>query len=290
VQLPIAVEVEAEKIENLKPNPWTLVVRIGNPAPPRSPVLGEKTEALYESITVVPSGPMRRSDGSPMSDQSLVMITIPKDGEFTLGEKGIEKAALEKEIRDRMKNRAESERLLFIKGDEEISYGSVEDVAQAAHAAGARLIYLVTNGRPVRWEEQGMTFTSSGSWRVGGSDGNTFTLRGPFDAHLTVDVLAVKDKISPENTLQQEYERALPLQKAGLFAEVRYLELDGVKGLLERLAGKGNEQVTLEWMAYRKYKGNLQYIWLHLSSPRDSYKERQYELNGILYSIKITQS
>src|SRR5205823_3895700 len=126
------------------------------------------------------------------SGETVAVITITKDGEYTSGEKLIEKAALEKEIRDRIKTKPQSKRVVAIKCSPDITYGSLEDIYQVAFAAGIKHIILDTGKQTIAWENQGMRFTVSSGWRISvlsGQGNETFRLKGPDDAGLMIDVL-----------------------------------------------------------------------------------------------------
>lgn len=141
----------------------------------------------------------------------------------------------------------------------------------------------------VEWKEQGLTITLPPSWsktefEFANPIPDTMNWKDPLGARLLVDVLNGRQVSSPDKELQTEYE-GVYLQKQGKFEEVRYLTLDGVKGLFRRSSDE--ERVSLHWDAFRKHQGKFQYLNIYLSVPRDSFKLRQSELYGILHSIKF---
>lgn len=268
-----------------KPNPLLLVVSIQGDA------ASAPSAQIIDGIPVVLSGNMRGPEGSNANDTSLVIVTVPKDGEYSLDEKSLEKPMLETGIRYRLQDKPQNERALFVKAGPDVSYGTLEDIVYAAKPAGSELIYLITSEQEAAWQEQGLSLTLSAGWSRNELDTpmpDTMNWKGPQGARLLVDVLNGREISSPDNELQTEYERRLYLQKQGKFDEVRYLTLDGVKGLLRRSADE--ERVTLHWDTFRKHQGKFQYLNVYLSVPTNSFKQRQSELYGILYSIHFAQS
>jgi hypothetical protein len=147
------------------------------------------------------------------------------------------------------------------------------------------------DGRTITWEEQGVSFTVPAGWREEKTEiEDNFKLQGPDGAGLSIDVLSLKAETSPERELA-EHDGLLRLQ-AGKFDELRYLELDGVRGLFTRAAPGAvvDDAVTLNWVAYRRHKGKQQFISLHLSSPRNSFSKRRDEIYAVLASTKLAQS
>jgi biopolymer transport protein ExbD len=273
------------------PNPLTLLVRLRQPdsTPPRdaSGLPSMSDFLISDGIPIIIS--------SASNDESLAMITIAKDGEYTLGEKHFEKAALENEIRDRIKAKPVSERVVYIKAGPNISYGSLEDNYLAAFAAGANQIRLDTGEQTIKWEEQGMKFTLPAGWHkkaLLGQGPEMFRFEGPGGATLSIWVRDNQEGVDVEEGLRKDYEFRLKRQQSGELDEVRYLELDGVKGLLSRYSERkaDEREINLQWQAFRRYKGKLQFVSIGLWGSVNGPTERQRELSGILYSTKLIQN
>ncbi len=268
-----------------KPNPLLLVVSIQGDAAPAP------SGQIIDGIPVVLSGKMKGAEGGNANDTSLVVASVAKDGEYSLDEKPLEKSVLETAIRSRFQDKPQNERALFVKAGPDVSYGTLEDIIFAGKLAGSELIYLITSEQEAAWKEQGLSFTLPAGWSRIELDTpmpDTVNWKGQQGARLLIDVLSGREISSPDNELQTEYERRLYQQKQGKFDEVRYLTLDGVKGLLRRSADK--QRVSLHWDTFRKHEGKFQYLNVYLSVPTYSFKQRQSELYGILHSIHFAQS
>ena len=78
-------------------------------------------------------------------------------------------------------------------------------------------------------------------------------------------------------------------QKIGKYDQVRWVEIDGLRGVefRESKPEMADDIRRLEWQAYRKYAGQNQLVTLILSTNGANFQKHQDELYGILYSMKI---
>ncbi len=78
-------------------------------------------------------------------------------------------------------------------------------------------------------------------------------------------------------------------QKNGKYDEVKWLELDGLRGLEFRQSKQEmpGDIRRLEWQAYRTYAGQNQLITMILSTDDGAFARHQDELYAIMYSTKL---
>jgi hypothetical protein len=90
-------------------------------------------------------------------------------------------------------------------------------------------------------------------------------------------------------SLKAYYDSTATRKKNGEVDELRYLEIDGVKGVQFREANpeKPDDIRRLQWIAYRKFAGQTQMVNLILSGSGKSFPTRQDEMYAILYSTKL---
>jgi len=71
--------------------------------------------------------------------------------------------------------------------------------------------------------------------------------------------------------------------------EVRWLEIDGVKGVQFREANppKPDDHRRLQWIAYRKFGGQVQYVNIMLATDGKDFARHQDAMYGVLYSTKL---
>ena len=268
-----------------KPNPLVLLVRIQQLN--SAPALDRLGLPAIDDLLISNSLPILLS--SAAEGESLLVITIPRDGEYYLDEKRIEERMLETEIRARIKLRPANERVIYARTGPGTSFGSLEDLYHAAFAAGSKGVNLDAGAQIFKWPDHDMEFTLPAGWRKHRIDAEIFDLRGPDGARLSVDLLDRQGTELPD--IRVGYEDLVQAQKKGTYEDVGILEVDGVKGLLSRWSrGEFDPNAThLRWQAFRMRKGKLQYIQINVGIPVDRFKARQKELTGILNSIKFPQ-
>ncbi len=145
------------------------------------------------------------------------------------------------------------------------------------------------NGQTVKWDQQGITWTMPANWKK--QDVRTESLSyGGNGAFLTV---AISVMPSMENltdvSIKAMHEGAKTNQKIGKYDQVRWLELDGLRGVgfRESKPEMADDIRRLEWQAYRKYAGSTQLITLILSTNGANFPKHEDELYAILYSTKL---
>jgi len=108
-------------------------------------------------------------------------------------------------------------------------------------------------------------------------------------ASLIVNISPMADDFPTDISLNAFYEQAVNRKKNGEVDEVRWLELDGVKGVEFREAVPEGEDDPrrLQWLTYRKYAGQSQMVNLMLATAGRSFDKNRDAFYGILYSTKL---
>ena len=115
---------------------------------------------------------------------------------------------------------------------------------------------------------------------------------GTWDAGwITVSISVLPDSIPTDVSLNAMHQAALDQQKLGKYTEVRWLVLDGVRGVqfLEKSPDDSSDVQRLQWQAYRSYNGQKQLINLMVHSSGKGFPTHVDALYGILYSTKLTK-
>lgn len=149
----------------------------------------------------------------------------------------------------------------------------------------------IANGQEARWDQQGITWTLPANWKKVEVRNESFSYGGN-GAFLTVQISPLPQMENLTDTsLRAMHEAAKTQQKIGKYDEVRWLELDGVRGVgfRESKQEMADDIRRLEWQAYRKYAGSTQMITMILSSNSGDFPTHEDELYGILYSTKIVK-
>ncbi|HJP92949.1 MAG TPA: hypothetical protein VJ875_13405 [Pyrinomonadaceae bacterium] len=150
----------------------------------------------------------------------------------------------------------------------------------------------IAGGQEVKWDRQGMSWTVPPKWTEQTNESKSFVWRSPGGddaASLIVSISPMDANFPAESSIQAEYEQASSRAKNGEVDEVKWVEIDGLKGVQFREANpeKPDDSRRLQWLAYRKYLGQLQLINLMLATEGKAFDKHKNEMYGILYSTKI---
>jgi hypothetical protein len=150
----------------------------------------------------------------------------------------------------------------------------------------------LAGGQTIKWDQQGMSWTAPAKWTEADKDSKMLVWRSPGSsdaASLIVSISAMDESFPTDASIQAFYDGAKTRSKNGEVDELKWLEIDGLKGVQFREANpeKPDGIRRLQWMAYRKYAGQVQLVNLILSSSGTGFPKHQDEMYGVLYSMKI---
>ncbi|HEU4710435.1 MAG TPA: hypothetical protein VFS76_02665 [Pyrinomonadaceae bacterium] len=150
----------------------------------------------------------------------------------------------------------------------------------------------IAGGKEVKWDRQGMSWTVPANWTETTNESKTFTWRSPggFDAaSLIVTISPMTEEFPVEASLDAYFEQAQGRAKNGEVDEVKWVEIDGLKGVQFREAKpeKPDDFRRLQWLAYRKYLGQVQGVNVMMASNGTGFEQHKDAMYGVLYSMKI---
>ena len=151
----------------------------------------------------------------------------------------------------------------------------------------------LAGGKEAKWERQGMSWTVPPNWTEQENESKSFTWRSPGGADaasLLVNISPMAESFPVEASLEAYYDGARTRAKNGEVDELKWVEIDGLKGVQFREANpeKPDDHRRLHWIAYRKYLGQVQMINLMLATQGADFARHQDAMYGILYSTTIT--
>jgi hypothetical protein len=172
------------------------------------------------------------------------------------------------------------------------SGGTSSKSAEHGQATAAQTAALA-GGQPVKWERQGMSWTLPAKWTEVESESKSFVWRSPGGgdgATLNVNISPMDDSFPTDSSIQAFYDGAKTRAKNGEVDELKWVEIDGLTGVQFREANpeKPDDFRRLQWLAYRKYLGQVQMINLMLATTGKGFDTHKDAMYGILYSTKIT--
>jgi len=156
----------------------------------------------------------------------------------------------------------------------------------------AAQIEALAGGQTVKWDQQGMSWTVPPQWKQVSNESKELVWSSPGGsdaANLIVSISPMDESFPTDVSIKAFYDGAKTRQKNGEVDELKWLEIDGLKGVQFREANpeKPDGFRRLQWMAYRKYAGQVQFVNLMLSSNGRGFPKHQDAMYGVLYSTKI---
>jgi hypothetical protein len=173
------------------------------------------------------------------------------------------------------------------------SSGTSSDTNVEHGQATAAQTAALAGGKEIKWDRQGMSWTVPPNWTEQENESKSFVWRSPGGsdaANLIVSISPMDEDFPAESSIEASYEQARSRAKNGEVDEVKWVEIDGLKGVQFREANpeKPDDSRRLQWLAYRKYLGQVQTINLMLATQGKDFERHKDALYGILYSTKVT--
>ena len=177
------------------------------------------------------------------------------------------------------------------KGNSNGSSDSGGVVTERAEPTAAQLAAL-SGGTEIKWDQQGMTWTVPPIWTQTTNESKEFVWRSPGGsgaASLIVSISPMDEKFPTDVSINAFYDGAQTRAKNGEVDEVKWLAIDGLKGVEFREANpeKPDGFRRLQWMAYRKFGGQVQLVNVMLATDGKDFQHHRDAMYGILYSTKL---
>jgi hypothetical protein len=171
------------------------------------------------------------------------------------------------------------------------SSGSSADEAEAPQPTADQQA-AVAGGQAAEWEQQEISWTVPQRWKKDSVNSTSFNWSSPGTsdrAFLLVNISPMSADFPMEIANQGTYTEAQTRKQNGEVSEVRWIKLNGVTGVMFREAAPEDSSGSqrLQWIGYRKYKGQTQYVNIMLATEGKYFTQHEDEMYGILYSTKL---
>jgi hypothetical protein len=178
-------------------------------------------------------------------------------------------------------------------GETSSTSGGDSDVAVEKPVPTAAQAAAIAGGQTISWDQQGMSWTAPSNWSKTSEESKQLVWRSPGSseaANLIVSISTVDENFPTDISIKAYYDGAKTRAKNGEVDELKWVEIDGLKGVQFRESNpeKPDGFRRLQWLAYRKYAGQVQMVNLMLSSSGKGFPEHEDAMYGVLYSTKIT--
>jgi hypothetical protein len=150
----------------------------------------------------------------------------------------------------------------------------------------------LAGGSTATWENQGMSWTVPPNWKEASKESKMFLWRSPGGgdaANLIVSISPMDEAFPTDVSIKAFYDGAKTRFKNAEVDELKWLEIDGLKGVQFRESDPETPDGIrrLQWLAYRKYAGQVQMVNVMLSTSGKDFLRHQDAMYGVLYSTKI---
>lgn len=148
---------------------------------------------------------------------------------------------------------------------------------------------IADNGEKIEWSEQDINWTVLKNWKKMSVSKTSFNYQSPDLAFLLANISNMPNDFPAETSLKATYDSSLQQLKNGKYEKVRYLEIDGIKGVefTETMPENSGDPRRHQWIAYRNYQGNVQMLNIMLSTKGSNFEKHGDDFPAILYSMEI---
>jgi hypothetical protein len=139
----------------------------------------------------------------------------------------------------------------------------------------------------VKWDDQGITFKVPSGFAKMDVKKESFNYGSPATGFLIASISVMPDSFPADVSIKATYDSALEQLKQGKYKNVRWLEIDGVKGV-EWVESPPEEKDGIrrhQWIAFRKYQGQNQQLNIILSTDQSKFDKQEDAFSAILYSL-----
>jgi len=140
----------------------------------------------------------------------------------------------------------------------------------------------------VKWDDQGISFKVPAGFAKMDVKKESFNYGSPATGFLIASISVMPDSFPADVSIKATYDSALEQLKQGKYKNVRWLEIDGVKGV-EWVESPPEEKDGIrrhQWIAFRKYQGQNQQLNIILSTDQTKFDKQSDAFAAILYSLK----
>ena len=148
---------------------------------------------------------------------------------------------------------------------------------------------IIDSGTEVTWSEQGMSWKLPATFKKMSVMKESLNYGSPGSGFLIASISVMPDNFPSEQSIDATYAQALEQLKQGKYENVRWLEIDGVKGVewVEAMPEIKDGARRHQWIGARRYLGQNQQVNVMISTDGDKFDRHRDTFAAIMYSMKI---
>jgi hypothetical protein len=164
------------------------------------------------------------------------------------------------------------------------SGGTVEKPAPTAAQQA-----IMDSSTQVDWTEQGISWKLPSGFKKMSVMKESLNYGSPATGFLIASISVMPDSFPAETSVEATYTQALEQLKQGKYESVRWLEIDGVKGVewIESMPEIKDGARRHQWIAFRRYLGQNQQLNIMVSTDGNKFDKQRDTFAAIMYSMKI---
>ena len=148
---------------------------------------------------------------------------------------------------------------------------------------------IIDSGTEMTWSEQGMSWKLPASFKKMSVMKESLNSGSPGSGFLIASISVMPDNFPSEASIDATYTQALEQLKQGKYENVRWLEIDGVKGVewIEAMPEIKDGARRHQWIGARRYLGQNQQLNIMISTDGDKFDKHRDTFAAIMYSMKV---
>jgi len=142
-----------------------------------------------------------------------------------------------------------------------------------------------------KWDEQNISWRLPNGWNKMDVKKENFNYGSPSVGFLIGTISVLPASFPAEISLKAQYDSALEQLKQGKYEKVRWLEIDGIKGVewIEAMPEDKTGPRRHQWIAFRNYQGQNQQLNIMVSTKGNEFDQKRDTFAAIMYSMKISK-
>jgi hypothetical protein len=189
-----------------------------------------------------------------------------------------------------------SEKLKTLSGGNTTNSPSDTSKTSASHEAEqpkltASQQSIIDDGSEVKWDDQGISWKLPQGWKKMEVKKESLNYGSPDNAFLIASISVMANDFPSDISLKATYDSALQQLKNSKYENVRYVTIDGIKGVewTEAMPEDKDGPRRFQWIAFRNYQGQNQQLNIMLSTKGSNFEKHRDDFPAVMYSMKIAK-
>lgn len=142
-----------------------------------------------------------------------------------------------------------------------------------------------------KWDAQGISWKLPPGWPQMQMLKESANFGAPGVGFLNASISIMPANFPSDSSIDATYTQAIEMLKQGKYESVRWLEIDGVKGVewVEAMPEIKDGARRHQWIAFRNYQGQNQQLNIMISTDGNKFDPKRDTFAAIMYSMKIAK-